>query len=199
MFDLLTAKARLNLLDTSKDALVTSALAATLALVETYCDRHFMQAVESEEFVLHQGTAFQVSRYPITSVASVADSNGNIDIYTPYVVDKKAGIVFFDYTPYDRAVTINYTGGYTVLPPDLELAFWSVFDLVYPTFNVQAGGIMQAPSGSVIKSVAIQGVGTITYDTSGAATASAGAGSNLGGLIPSSSAAILDLYSKQRV
>ena len=193
-YDLATAKARLNIVGATQDAALQACLDTALAVAEKYCDRHFMYAAEMASFYYPYQTGLQLTRFPIEQVIGVQGSNGNT--YANYKVFKSTGQVLFAGTVGSDEIDVTYAGGYKTLPADLEMALFTVFENLWyatPGWGAPAGGVVST-AGAAIKSVAIPDVGTIQFDTGGAASAASTAGSFGGGLIPASAASLLDLY-----
>jgi len=191
MFDLAAAKVHLNIpvVDVTKDAAVQLSLDTAMALAEKYCNRKFNYAVETATFHYPFAQNLQLSRYPIEQVASVTSDATIIDSDSYQVVLGVGQIKSRGWLT-GKSVDVTYAGGYKVLPADLLLALWRIFDVVWA--STPAGGSGGAVSGQTISSITIPDVGTIRYESSGAAgSSSAGAA---GGLIDSVAASILSLY-----
>ncbi len=178
-WDLLTGRLRAGIAigDPTQDTAIGMAMDASLALIEKYCDRKFLYKNTVEEFT-HVGSMVSLERYPIDYVD---------DMHEFGEINKINGMLD---TGHSRYLKVQYAGGYEVLPEDLEIAFWSVFDAVHAS-TVATG---PALSGG-IKKLAITGVGSIDYDTgSGGSTSTGGA---FGGLMPMLAVSILDLYRRE--
>jgi hypothetical protein len=80
---------------------------------------------------------------------------------------------------------IKVLAGYDPLPFDLELAFWQVFGEVWLLQIASVGASTQT-----IKTMKVDGVGSVTYDAGGAATSTNG----IQGLITEVAAGILEPY-----
>ena len=192
MFDLATAKTRLGLavVDTTKDTLLSSAISAALSIAENYCDRKFLYAAESQKFNHFHGVTMSLIRYPLTVVTSVTKNGAGV---SGYKVINSTGQIEFDHHVRHGELTVQYTGGYTVLPDDLLLALWRIFDIVWG--SLPGGGAGGAVGGQAINSITIPDVGTIRYEASGAA-GGAGAGA-ANGLIDNVTAALLNFYRRE--
>jgi hypothetical protein len=184
MFDLATAKTRLGLTDTLSDALVAAAIAASMSFAEKYCDRKFSLASETAHFYHITNKSVQFDRYPITAIISTTPATLN------YSVHKSAGILEFDSAEVMDELIVSYTGGFAILPPDLEMAMWAIFDNVWPSFS--GGGTATVAAGT-IQSITLQDVGTVRYASGSGAS---GASNAAGGLIPESAMFILGFYRK---
>ena len=197
MFDLDTAKARLGIavVDTTKDTLLSGAISAALSIAENYCDRMFDFATQTEVFNHHNGSSFSLRRYPLVSITAVTTSGGSGIAADMYHRNDDAGLLIMHNQLWQSdVVTVQYTGGYTVLPDDLLLALWRIFDIVWG--SLPGGGAGGAVGGQAINSITIPDVGTIRYEASGAA-GGAGAGA-ANGLIDNVTAALLSFYRREK-
>jgi hypothetical protein len=195
MFDLLTAHSRLGLTDASKDYYVNLGIATALAIAEKYCDRNFMQATETAKFYYVVGETLQLSRYPITAVTSISGSSGSTLNTNSYKVNLGAGQIIFNGIAVDQELDVTYSGGYTTLPLDLELALWSIFDAIW-TATPGAGaaiGSVVSTTGK-IKSVSVPDVGRIDYETSSSSSAAGTVGSLGVGFITDTAISLLEPY-----
>lgn len=185
-WDITTARLKIGLTagDVSKDTELQAAMNTALALAEAYCDRYFLYQLETQYFVHVVRNVF-LKRYPVDRIQSIT-KDGAVTPNTLGEINKESGIVGASNM---KHVTLEYMGGYQVLPLDLELALWGVFDNTYATMTSAGGGV----SGE-IKKLAITGVGSIDYDSS---NASSDTSSAFGGLLPAMSKSILDLYHRR--
>ena len=175
MFDLAAAKARNNIAvpDNSFDALINVGLNTALAIAEKYCDRTFMQATETAKYYDTLSSEIMLPRYPITTLISMSEDGKSIDAGS-FKVHGTGGYIDFFNQRYFKELDITYTGGYTVLPADLELALWMIFDIIWaqlPGGGATAGAVS---ASSVVKSINVPDVGTVQFDTSASATSGAG-------------------------
>jgi hypothetical protein len=197
MFDLVTAKARLNITDNLKDAHGMAILGASLVWAENYCRRKFTISQQSETFNYFVGSTFPLLRYPVRTVAAVR-VNGNV--VNDYALMRQIGQVEIQPGFGARKVEIDYVGGYPPdeFPADLELALWTIFDYLWaqtPGGGVAAGSVAGA---GAMKSFSIPGVLSIDYGNA-SASAGAGAGAGAGGAhIPPLAMSILDLYRREQ-
>ena len=182
MFDLSTAKTRLNITGTTQDTALQVALDTALALAETYCDRYFMyQANEIEKFVHAHSNTLSLKRYPIEMINSGAGEHH---------YGQDSGVVYLHDNSFQHETTVDYNGGYKTLPLDLEFAFWMIFDNLWPTISSTGGA---APTtGAAVKSISSDGA-RIEYDVSGGSVA--GVDSDTG--LPTMSINILDKYRRE--
>jgi len=190
-FLLADAKTRLGILpgDFTRDVLLQAGLDAALALAETYCDRKFMfTAGEVETFNFPFSASLQLHRFPLDKVTSVAPTGSGALGTDSYQVAKLSGQVLSSGWFSAKQIDVTYDGGYKVLPPDLLLALWSIFDSVWAAMP-SSGGV--APSTQAVESVTIPDVGTVRFATGAAASSSGGAS---GGFIPATAQALLSFY-----
>lgn len=189
MFDQATAVSRLDLQDPAKVALVPLVIDSALAIAETYCDRSFMEQDTVETVVPVYGNTIKVRRFPIESVNTISSIHGGT--VADYHVDKRAGVVYLDGRGFWHEATISYKGGFSILPPDLEIALWLIFDAVWsatPGAGKAFGATTSSGTGA-IKSVSTPDAGSITYfDPTTSAASSAGA------FLPADAVALLDPY-----
>ena len=188
MFDLATAKTRLNITGTTQDVLLQTGLDTAIAIAENYCKRQFKYAAEVAHYYYTDAGVLFVSRYPIEQVQSVVSAK-NTKTLTDYKVNKSAGMIMFKGYAVGEQIDITYAGGYKTLPADLELALWLIFDGVWKSLNSSGGSV----SSGGIASISVPDVGTIRYDTG-----SSSSGNTNAGLIPATGIAILDNYIAQR-
>lgn len=185
----LRVRAGLDAGDGSRDAEIIVAMGMALSLAERYCDRKFARMNDTERFTHHSGQSVSLHRYPVTAIAKVTCDGTDV---TSHHVDHLNGYLHFDGRVQVHEMQVEYDGGYDVYPADLEFALLQLFDSVwnvnYAGGSVSSGGIKTVRAGSL----------SITYDTGGAAQV-AGGGNALGGIMPASTASILDLYSRHKV
>ena len=164
MFDLAAAKTRLGVADASQDAIITTAIDASMLIAENYCDRKFAYLDESEDINAAILTkSLQVKRVPIDSLEPVAVSKDGEEI-SGYYINYSDGIISRSIF-YVGVYTVAYKGGYETLPGDLETALWLIFDNVYMAQQYDPGR-----AGGPQK-VQITGVGSIDYGGTASETA----------------------------
>jgi len=190
MFDLSAAKTRLNISGTAQDAMLTAAVGAALAVAEKYCDRMFMYAAETVKFYDFHGHVIFLPRYPIAAIIS------ETGLPTTRHVNGTLGGIELHGQHFIHEATISYAGGYQVLPPDLELALWLIFDGLWPQFNLPVtGGAAAAVGGGAITSISVPDVGVLRFSDPNNGSASGSASGN--GLIPSAAVALLEPYRRR--
>jgi len=183
-YDLATARIRTGTTITPDDAAMQNILDTAMAFAERYCSRFFTNGIYVEEFRDIASRTIQLRAFPrITSIV-IEDYKGKTIDISHIGLDTEIGIVYGGFLVGARALEVTYEGGYVTLPLDLEIALWGIFDSLYATMT--ATSITVAAGG--VKSIRLDDVGSIGYDTSVAGT---GGGA---GYIPLSSQAILDLY-----
>lgn len=187
MYDIQTARIRIGLesTDTSKDVELNAAMDASLKFAELYCDRKFMKQFESERFIHFNQCKVQLIRYPVDSVGLVdADDKPNTDWH----IDGPDGRITFDGRINAHVLTVDYVGGYEVLPADLEMALWRLFDSAY--------GLISSTGGTVgtgqVKAIYSAGA-KVEFNVSGSGSSG---GSGPGGIADAFSSTILDFYKR---
>jgi hypothetical protein len=192
MFDLATAKTRLTITGTAQDALVQAALDAALDTVERYLNRKLMYAAEVASYYYTEGETLFLDRYPVEQVVSISQTSGGAAI-SKYKLHKSFGTILFPGRVGSDQIDVSYAGGYRVLPADLEMALWSIFDGFWPTISGASGSSVAA---GAIESITIPDVGTVRYNVSGGASSGAAA-SGSGSPIYGAFYDILRLYRRE--
>jgi len=197
-FDVATGRLKVGLAPTDavQDAEITMAINTALAIVENYCNRPFLYNTQVEVFQhVHQGKV-QVERYPIDTVISMDASAGM------HQVQHVAGFIDFHGVRYIERLELTYSGGYKILPADLEFAMWSVFGALWSTFDptiVAAGGGGLTVAIGAVKKRTVVGVGSVEYETGGGSTSSSSGGAvhaDLSAVMPAATMAILAPYKR---
>jgi hypothetical protein len=185
-YDLAAARVRigLNESDTTKDAMLTIAMNASLGEAQRYCNRTFFYTQEEAEFIHFSADIAQLGRYPLRQVLSVQADSGLIDA-AHYHIHNQEGKIVFDYRVVSHTLRIRYEGGYVQLPSELEVALWLIFDAMWAALDVTGS---TASTGS-IKTISVPDVGSITY----ADTSKTGSSTDAGP-IPGVAKSILDLF-----
>lgn len=181
-FNLESARVRVGLesTDTSKDPQLIGSLNSALAIAENYTDRKFIYKRETARFYYDSSNRYTLKRYPINEVYAITDSDGN---FPEYKVHKLFGRIELErYNPSDELI-VDYAGGYAVLPADLELALWGIFDSTFTTIDkaMSGDGITDGAGTGYgdIQSINIPDVGTVSFaSTSSSTTTSAVAAHN---------------------
>ena len=194
-WDLQAGKARLGIAagDTTKDAFVTAALNAALAIAESYCDRKFLYAAERATFNHPRGASLSLPRYPLEQITAVTGDTTGAAI--KYHMESGTGLVILDGWAGGHKIAVDYAGGYKTLPDDLLLALWLIFDSLYASIS-QVGATGGAAGGGAIKSISSAGT-SVTFDTSSGAAAASGLTGLTGSGLPMGAAAILSFYRRE--
>lgn len=195
-WDIDTAKANLGITDTSQDVALQLCLDTALAIVEGWLDRKLLLATETEVFHEPKSCKLWVERYPLVEVLTI-----NGDDYNPaagYEIEQDNGWIKGPWpaTP----ITLEYTGGYDPLPPDLEFALWQVFGALWAAMN-QATGLPATDGGTSIDgidSITVPDVGTVRF-TSAANTAATTGGvlGDMAAWLPYGALSILYKYKRE--
>jgi len=183
-FNLAVAKDRLDITGTASDVEIQLALDTVVTLVESYCDRGIAERSGYVEEHFHCPSGVLSSwLYPIAAVNSISDYDNSTPTYRPNLQN---GLLYLERWSRQPPITTNVDGGYDLVgggcPLDLEQALWAIFDRVWAA--IDSGEI----SSGVIKTLRVEGVGSVTYDTYD------GTGITGGGFIPYALTSILDLY-----
>lgn len=187
MFDLATAYIRTGLTqDPANDLLLEASLDATLAAVENYLDRYLLYDVDNIEMLeVHYG-ALNLRRYPIDVVTSMIPA-------IPHQVHNGAGMILLKHRTVMDRIEVTYSGGYKILPADLELALWLTFDALWA---LQSGGTGGAVAAGTVESVTISGVGTVRYATGGSSSVDTGLSGT--STIPDTAIGLLRAYRRKQ-
>jgi hypothetical protein len=138
---------------------------------------------ESVEFIHFNSDIAQLSRYPIRRVFSV-QADGNTVSPSGYHVHNNDGKIVFDYVPICHSLVVDYEGGYTQLPSELEIALWMIFDSMWASLDTSSSSMAV---GS-IKTISVPDVGSITYADASKAS------SSTDGTMPTMARSILDMF-----
>ncbi len=192
-FDLPNAKARLNIAsnDTTKDVQVMAAMNASVAIAEAYCDRKFSYKSETATFIHDRFKRIQLKRWPIISVSKIADANGS-EITGNYHIHHDHGYLQLHGYSCSDEVKVTYEAGYKVLPAEIEIALWSIFDTVYASLKGSGAGFAGATGG--ISSINVPDVGSISFSQSGGGISGAKSGNALLGTPYGPYLLLLDAY-----
>lgn len=183
--DLATAYTKCNLEQTPEnDVKVTDALNISIAVVENFLDRKFTFDSQAESFYYNRYEDYPLDRYPVENISEILADGNALNI--KHKIHRETGILKLDHHVFNRELKIVYTGGYRVLPADLEAAVWSTFQR-YIGWETNGGGESQP-----IDSVTIQDVGTVRFSSPESAIS---ASNNLqSGALPESAVYLLTPY-----
>ncbi len=183
--DLATAYLRTGItVSPTEDIRLMGNINVTLAVVENYLDRKFLYDSEKDIFRHTHGRTLKLRRYPVDAVIKTSVSIGK------HQVHYELGTIQLHGQRIIEQVEVEYTGGYKVLPADLEFALWAVFD----QFNAQVAGSTGLAAGA-IESVTVSDVGTVRF--AGGATDSGSAGGV--SAIPEMALSLLQPYRRPNV
>lgn len=185
--------------DAARDNELDAAADQALALCETFCDRWFEKKTQIEQIWPAHGS-FLVKRYPIASVTSIKDANGDVIDSGLYRTVDTAGIVLRGGCSIGGAglwpLSIEYVGGFDPLPKDLEFALLAAFDAVWgstPGWGAAAGSAAEQ-----VQKISVVGVGSIDFGTGGTTSGGTAGGTQIGaqpsGVLPVAVTAILQRY-----
>lgn len=190
---LANVKGDLNIVDTSQDAYLTTLIARASAAVANYCNRVLPAETVTETFYEDRDSypwetpggvsPLQLTRWPAQSVASVVENDDDLisGFGDDFVVDLGRGqLTRLNPNGYAcswpaQNIVVNYVGGYTTIPADLEDA----------CSRLVKGMFYARQRDPALKSENIPGVYSASYATSGS-------GAAVG--IPADIAALLDNY-----
>lgn len=174
------------------DILMSSLVDATLAVLENYLDRKLTYDVQTETFLYTHGCKFQVDRYPIEHVTHVS-------MNAKHEVHHLTGTVIFWHDVVGTNLSVTYSGGYRVLPADLELAYWLTFDNLYSQASGGTSGAGSGFGGGEVSSISVPDVGTVRFSTSSVTTDIGSDGTGIASLvIPAVGIAILQPYRRMK-
>ena len=190
--------------DDTHDEDLEAAADQALALCETYCDRWFEKQEQTEQIWPTAG-AFLAKRYPVESVTSITDANG--DAFDPASVRivNAAGIVLRGGCPIGGAgawpAEIVYVGGFEPLPQDLVFALLAAFDAVWS--STPGWGAAAGSAAEQLQKISVVGVGSIDFGTGGTTSGGSAGGSQIGsqpwGVLPVMVTSILQRYMNHTV
>ena len=151
-------KEHLNVSGTADDAFLTSLQGETDAAIDAYCGRAdgFSSASHTEYIDGGGESVVMLSHAPVTAVASVYDDldgdweSGDLLVATDYrAVESTGELVHKTGTFLDGTgnLKVTYTGGYSSIPSDIELAS---IRLIGKFYNLRrSGGIRQMSAGAM--------------------------------------------------
>ena len=146
-WDLAAGKARLGIAagDTTKDAFVTAALNASLALAESYCDRKFLYAAERATFNHPRGASLSLPRYPLEQITAVTGDTTGAAI--KYHMESGTGLVILDGW---AGAYLNRQGYYSAVLETAK-AKMEPYEWAYWMEGKPAERDIKAPDGSVLE------------------------------------------------
>lgn len=140
-WDLATAKQYLGIPsdDATRDVAIQNAMDRVLATVETLLQRKLLLARELVTLYNVEGSLL-LPRYPVTQVFSINGSTNQ-----EWVTHSLTGCIDLcnfsaSYEGCVREISIDYEGGFSTLPSDLEGVLWEAFMLVWSSIDPMTGG-----------------------------------------------------------
>jgi hypothetical protein len=151
--------------DTTKDAAIQSTMDYVLAVVEKLLGRGLLFKREEITFYEVDTRKIRVPRYPISRVFSM---NGHP---VTGIVQYRVGWIEVNHSFNRRVtVTVDYEGGYKILPSDLERTLWEIFQTVWENTNQQTGAPVPGSGATVVagsgdvSSVSFGNFGSVRFD-----------------------------------
>jgi len=197
-------RVRIGLLDTdtSRDTDLEAAEAITQGLVEDYLDRRLEFLPDIETF--YGGKAWLLlRRWPLEAAGAVDVTIHNEPVpmaVEGISVDEERGVVHLPSWMCGRPIRVEYTGGFTELPPSLLWAYMAAFDAVWsstPGFGVAAGTL--PAGGGEAKKITLVGIGAVEFDTGSSSGGTGGGDVEPWGIIPDEAVTVLDRYRRESI
>lgn len=193
-WDVQTAREITGAAAATPDAALVRAMDVVLALVQRLLARGLFKQRETSRFYNVSSPRIYLRRYPIETVHSV---NG-VPLSGCSIIHHCDGwIQVKNVSATCCTLEVDYTGGYDVLPPDLEAALWEIFlfywDQLDPLTGLMrpgGGGAAAAGGTGEVSRVTLADFGTVSFDVGGSSGSSgdsfgrAGPGSYWGWLEP---------------
>lgn len=169
--------------------------------IETYCNRKFEHGTFIDRFRnLRNVTSVQVEQYPVTEVTSIlADDSGLMNL-VDYQLDKDAGIFYFGDSIFSSGegtiscadLIITYTGGYDPVPAVIQSVVLDFISFKYtPPSQIVTD---ESSSQANIKTVQIEGVGAVTYESASNVSVGSAAAVKAGGPLLGFNYTVLDPF-----
>ena len=175
----------LGIVDATDDVWLQLTLDAVTDAIEAYCERKFELDADVAEYPEAENQQdFYVYRYPLVSIQSMTVDDSAMDSVNMRIVGNLGKIILA--YPRTGDVVLNYTGGYSVIPPSIVYVINESMKRAYEGKDVSSttGGI---------KSERIDGVVTTAYFDSDSTGDSSGGAENAPDLI-APYAMMLDSY-----
>lgn len=187
-WDLATAKTRQGLApaDTSKNVALQSTMDEVLSTVENLLGRGLLKRQETVVFHDVDTRSLRLPRYPVERIVAINGKAPNSDVCLRGrvgAIDLNAG----HYWAWNAALNchttkIEYIGGFSPLPSDLERALWEAFDTLWAVSNQTVGGPSAGAGGGAsvvqgsgdVSRVTLSDFGSVSFDVG--ATVSGGGG-----------------------
>lgn len=164
-WDLDTAKQYLGIIDDSLDALVQKTMDEVMASVELVLQRELLFAADTfEAFDTPRNGKVLLPRFPIKQVTSVDGGNPPMDI----VLNNLIGWVYSYEFRLRTHFTIDYEGGYEILPVDLERVMYEALMSAWKSVDQETGGPKAeelASTGGEVSQVTLNDFMSVKFDT----------------------------------
>lgn len=131
-------KSYLNITTSDHDSLLEEIINAVSQFIEDYCHRYFISAEREEYYSGDDMKYLSLKAYPITNVDTLQINETTISERTStsgsgYVIIADKGLIYYSggFTEGIKNIYVKYTGGYTTIPTDLELACWDICGIIW--------------------------------------------------------------------
>lgn len=172
--------------DATHDAEIDIAYGIALESVESYLDRILTSGDYIESFTHVAASALSLKAYPLQEVVSVVVDPGASE--PPFHKEDVTGLIKLDGHFAMHVVTVTYAGGYVKAPGPIMLALLATFDAVWASMQSASATV-----GKEVKATVVDGMRVEYFDPSAGSSSSA----QSFGVVPSSSAQMLDVYRRQ--
>lgn len=169
--------------------------------IETYCNRKFESGTFVDTFRhLRNVTSVQVAQFPVSAVTSVIVDGQALMGLVDYQLDKDSGIFYFGDSMFGvsegiiscEEMAIIYTGGYPEIPAVIQQVVLDFVDFKYTPPSQMATDTTSSQAN--IKTVQIEGVGAVTYESSSNSNIGSAAAVKAGGPLLGFNYSTLDPY-----
>lgn len=159
-----------------------------------YTNRKFQSGEFIDEFYnVGQVSSVHTGEFPITSLTSVILDDETLLLGIDYHCDKDSGIIYFDEGEASgKRLVVHYTAGYATIPFSLQQIILDYLTYKYtPPSQVI---VDENTAEGNIKTVQIEGVGAVTYESATSTTVGTASASKAGGPLLGYNSAVLDPY-----
>lgn len=168
---------------------------------ETICNytrRRFESGEFQDQFFdLYGARSVHLGEFPVKTIKRITLGDETLMESVDYMIDKEAGIIygdegFFAYST-NTILTVDYVAGYDILPSVLKQCILDFVNYKYTPPSQAASSSSQVTVGNV-KSVQVEGVGTITYEGSSSTSIGTTTAAKAGGTVLGLNYSLLDPY-----